>query len=274
MLCAGTLGSNAILLRSREAGTLARLSARLGHGFSANGDFLGSIHGAARDLEPATGPDVTTVMRCFDAEPGFTLAAPTFNRPVMDVLAALGQPSGRWLRALAPVWGQLGPLVPFLFARGLLTRPHRLPFTPASDAGRMTNLFAIGRDNANGRVTWQSGRLDVAWNWAAENAALVERVTRTMAELAAAYGGRFSPLVTWVAFRRILTVHPLGGCALSDTPEHGVTSPEGEVHGHPGLYVADGSVIPTSLGFHPAMTIAAVAERIAEHVVGSFPAAG
>ena len=274
VLCAGTLGSNAILLRSREAGALPRLSARLGHGFSANGDFLGSIHHAARDLEPWSGPDVTSVMRCFDAEPGFTLAAPTFNRPTMEVLAALGQPSGSWLRALSPLWGGLGALVPFAFARGLLSRPHPLPFARASDPGRVTNLFAIGRDNAGGRVVLRGGGLDVVWSWAAENRALVERVTRTMEELAAAYGGRFAPLVTWAAFRRIVTVHPLGGCALSDSPEQGVTSPEGEVHGHPGLYVADGSVIPTAIGFHPAMTIAAVAERIAEQVVRSFPAAG
>ena len=274
VLCAGTLGSNAILLRSREAGTLTKLSARLGCGFSANGDFLGSIHHTVRDLEPWTGPDVTSVMRFFDAEPGFTLAAPTFNRPVMEVLAALGQPNPSALRAVAPLWGRLGALVPFLFARGLLSKPHRLPFTSPSNPAHTTNLFAIGRDNANGRVTWQSGRLDVAWDWAAENGALVERMTRAMAELAAAYGGRFAPLVTWAAFRRIVTVHPLGGCALAESPEHGVTSPEGEVHGHPGLYVADGSVIPTSLGFHPAMTIAAVAERVAHHVARSFPAAG
>jgi cholesterol oxidase len=274
VLCAGTLGSNAILLRSRESGALARLSPRLGHGFSANGDFLGSIHHAARDLEPWNGPDVTSVMRCFDAAPGFTLAAPTFSRPVMEVLAALGQPSGRWLRALSPLWSGLDSLVPFLFERGALSRPRPLPFTTPSDPARVTNLFAIGRDNANGRVILRGGRLDVVWGWAAENRALVARVLRTMADLAAAYGGRFAPLVTWEAFRRIVTVHPLGGSALADSPEQGVTSPEGEVYGYPGLFVADGSVIPTSIGFHPAMTIAAVAERIAEHVVQSYPAGG
>lgn len=272
VLCAGTLGSGAILLRSREAGALPRLSERLGCGFSANGDFLGSIHGAARDLEPWSGPDVTTVMRCFDAEPGFTLAAPTFNRPVMEVLAALGQPSGAWLRALAPLWSGLDALVPLAFSRGLLTRPHRLPFARTSPPARVTNLFAIGRDNGNGRIHRRGARLDVSWDWAAENRALVARVTRTMEELAGAYGGHFAPLVTWEAFRRILTVHPLGGCALADSPDQGVVSPEGEVFGHPGLYVADGSVIPASLGFHPAMTIAAVAERIADAVVASFPA--
>jgi cholesterol oxidase len=72
-------------------------------------------------------------------------------------------------------------------------------------------------------------------------------------------------------FRRIITVHPLGGCRLAESPRDGVVSPEGEVYGYPGLFVADGSVIPTSIGFHPVMTISAVSERIADAVVSSFP---
>jgi cholesterol oxidase len=85
-----------------------------------------------------------------------------------------------------------------------------------------------------------------------------------MAAVADAYGGTFAPLVTWRLFQRIITVHSLGGCHLSEGPDRGVVSPAGEVHGHPGLFVADGSVVPTSIGFHPCMTISALAERIAE----------
>ena len=47
----------------------------------------------------------------------------------------------------------------------------------------------------------------------------------------------------------------------------------GKVHGYPGLFVADGSVVPTSIGFHPAMTISALSEYIAEAVIDSYPAA-
>ena len=49
-----------------------------------------------------------------------------------------------------------------------------------------------------------------------------------------------------------------------------MVSPSGEVHGYPGLFVSDGSVIPTAIGFHPAMTIAALSERNAEAVVDSY----
>ena len=134
----------------------------------------------------------------------------------------------------------------------------------------MTNLFAIGRDNANGVMSLKRGRIDIDWNYAQENAALVERMMDVMREVTAHYGGTFGPVVTWAMFRRILTVHSLGGCRLSDSPEEGVVSPSGAVHHYPGLYVADGSVIPTAIGFHPVMTISAVAEHIAEAVVESY----
>jgi cholesterol oxidase len=273
VLAAGTLGTNELLLRSRhQLGVLPALSARLGEGFSANGDFLATVQGAATDLDPSRGPDVTSVMRFFDETPGFTMAAPTFNAPVMAVLASLGQPSGRWLRPFGDLlWRALPWLVPFACAHGALSRPSRLPAPHRGDPRRMTNLFCIGRDNANGRVTLDRRGLDVVWDYLGENRALVARMEEAMARVADAYGGTYAPIVTWEACRRIFSVHPLGGCHLSDSPATGVVSPHGEVHGYPGLFVADGSVIPTSIGFHPVMTISAVAEHTAEAVVASFP---
>ena len=272
VLAAGTLGTNEILLRSRDVtGALPRLSATLGHGFSANGDFLGSIQNAAADLYPSHGPDVTSIMRFFDAPPGFTLAAPTFNAPVMRVLASFGQPSGRWLRPVQGLlWHGLPYLLPLALSTGLLARPSRLPAPHRGDPRHMTNLFCIGQDNAGGRLHLGKRGLDVTWDYARENAPLIERMETSMAAVADAYGGTYAPLATWNVFRRIITFHPLGGCRLSDTPATGVVSPHGEVHGHPGLFVADGSVIPTSIGFHPVMTIAALAEHTAEAVASSF----
>ncbi|MGH4026274.1 MAG: GMC oxidoreductase [Pseudonocardiaceae bacterium] len=274
VLAAGTLGTNEILLRSRdEAGTLPDISAMLGRGFSGNGDFLGSIQNASTDLSPQYGPDVTSVIRYFDEAPEFTMAAPTFNAAVMAVLASLGQPRGRALRLFAPLlWGQLERILPWAFAKGLISGPSRLPARHAGDPNRMTNLFAIGRDNANGRLLLTRRRLDIVWDYARENQMLVDRMVQAMREVGDAYGGTFAPLVTWNMFKRIISVHPLGGCRMSDSPEGGVVSPEGEAYGYPGLFVADGSVVPTSIGFHPAMTISALAEHTAEAVIASYPA--
>jgi len=61
--------------------------------------------------------------------------------------------------------------------------------------------------------------------------------------------------------------HPLGGCRMADSPDHGVTDHTGAVFGYEGLYCIDSSIIPTSLGVNPSLTIAAVSERCAEHLV-------
>ena len=44
-------------------------------------------------------------------------------------------------------------------------------------------------------------------------------------------------------------------------------NPSGERHGVRGLYVADGSLLPTGLGVNPQATIMAMATLIAERMV-------
>jgi cholesterol oxidase len=63
------------------------------------------------------------------------------------------------------------------------------------------------------------------------------------------------------------TAHPLGGCAMSDDPTVGVVDANGEVRGLANLFVIDGAIIPSALGVNPSLTIAAVAERIADVLI-------
>jgi choline dehydrogenase-like flavoprotein len=57
--------------------------------------------------------------------------------------------------------------------------------------------------------------------------------------------------------------HPLGTARLSANPDKGVCDPDHRVHGWQGLYVMDGSNVPTSLGANPQVTIMAMAARAA-----------
>lgn len=270
VLSAGTLGTNEILLRSRDLErTLPNISARLGHHYSGNGDFLGSVQNTEADLEPWNGPDVTAAMKFNQSYPRFVMAMPTFNQPSMEVLASFGQP--KMLVNLPFIgdmaWDALPKIMPLTMRWGLLSRPALIKGPDAGPANHMANLFAIGQDNGNGKIVLENNKLDIQWNYEQENKELVAKQEKAMAALAGELGGTYAPLASWSMFKKILTVHNLGGCALSDDPDSGVVDNFGEVHGYPGLYVADGSVIPTAVGCHPVMTISAIAEWIAKHLV-------
>lgn len=57
--------------------------------------------------------------------------------------------------------------------------------------------------------------------------------------------------------------HPLGTCRMSPSEKTGVVGTDGRFFGVDGLYVADGSVLPSSLGVNPQLTVMAVATHIA-----------
>jgi choline dehydrogenase-like flavoprotein len=61
--------------------------------------------------------------------------------------------------------------------------------------------------------------------------------------------------------------HPLGGCRMAESPDLGATDGTGAVYGYEGLFCIDSSIIPTSLGVNPSLTIAAVSERAADALV-------
>lgn len=61
----------------------------------------------------------------------------------------------------------------------------------------------------------------------------------------------------------LMAFHPLGTARADYRPSHGVVDARLGVHGVQGLYVADGSVCPSSLGVNPQLTIMALATKLA-----------
>lgn len=60
--------------------------------------------------------------------------------------------------------------------------------------------------------------------------------------------------------------HPMASCRMSADPAEGVIGPDGAAHGLRGLYLADSSVFPTSLGVNPQLTTMAVATVIGRSI--------
>jgi enediyne biosynthesis protein E9 len=65
------------------------------------------------------------------------------------------------------------------------------------------------------------------------------------------------------------TVHPLSSCRIGDDPATSALDDRHELRGHPGIFVTDGSAVPTGLTVNPALTVAALAERAVPGIVAA-----
>jgi choline dehydrogenase-like flavoprotein len=64
----------------------------------------------------------------------------------------------------------------------------------------------------------------------------------------------------------VLSAHVNGSCRLGTDARRSGCTPDGQVRGTPGLYVVDGSVLPTALGVNPQETIMAVSTLLAGRI--------
>ena len=65
---------------------------------------------------------------------------------------------------------------------------------------------------------------------------------------------------------RLEAFHPMGTARMDADPGAGVVATDGALHGAEALYVADGSLLPSSIGVNPMMTIIAMASRVARQL--------
>lgn len=68
----------------------------------------------------------------------------------------------------------------------------------------------------------------------------------------------------------LYSAHPLGTCHMGSDPKRSVVDAHCQTHDTKGLFVIDGSVMPTSLGVNPQVTILSIAEKSAEWIAEHF----
>ena len=284
VLGAGTLGSTEILLRSRAEGLA--LSEHLGARFTTNGDALATAYNNDRPVNsvgvgyPAkahtepVGPAVAGLVdlrRTEKLEDGLALvesSIPSGAAALLPALFAVGGPLiGRDTDfSLADELDEAGRAVASLIAGAY------------QGAVRNTQTFlAVGHDSGRGRMRLEADKLVIDWPGAAQDP-VFQRIEETFMRATAATGGTYmkNPLSLRMMGGSLLTVHPLGGCAMGNDRTTGVVNHKGQVFDggptaapgavHQGLYVCDGAVFPRSLGVHPLLTITALAERAMIHL--------
>jgi cholesterol oxidase len=228
VLGAGTMGSVEILLKSQAAGTLPPLSGMLGKHFSGNGDFLipKTVH-TPQDLQPKSGPTITC-------------GADFSTKDLKIFIEDFG-------------------LIPFVEA--VIGTRKLTVSTPDAHA---LGYLGMGTDAGDGVLRLYDGRIRLYWD-PTQSMPLYKELTACLKEMSQQLGGDYTKPENYnpIIGNGLTTAHPLGGAVMSDTAETGVVNPRGEVHGVPGLFVADGSIIPSALATNPSYTISALAERVA-----------
>jgi len=68
----------------------------------------------------------------------------------------------------------------------------------------------------------------------------------------------------------VFTAHQMGGCRMGSDPARSVVSPELRHHAVENLFVADGSVFPTSLGVNPMESIYGITSWASQHVLAAL----
>ncbi|HEU4657844.1 MAG TPA: GMC family oxidoreductase [Capillimicrobium sp.] len=155
------------------------------------------------------------------------------------------------------------------------------------DARRLAQFGVMVSDTARGRVHRLLGRPVVRYDLHPADARRFQRGLELLARIWFAAGARevVVPVAGVPALRdgdvsplraarvrprdlSLMAFHPLGTARAGADPRRSVVGPDLQVHDVPGLYVSDGSVVPSSLGVNPQITIMALATRLADALTG------
>ncbi len=260
-LAAGSLGSTELLLRCRDQHrTLPNVSDRLGRNWSANANVLSmATYPDGGRVQQTVGPTISGVVDFMDGLVDghrFVIEDDGFPNVLMNALRALLADEDR------------GPSL----GRTVLDEIEAHVQNDVRSRNLMVWLGA-GMDAADGRLSLRFSpgdvtppKLDLSWN-ADHSAPPVEAMLAVHRRMTEATGGRLAPNVAWSLLKSLVTLHPLGGCGMGAAADSGVVDHLGRVFGHPNLFVVDGSMVPSSIGRNPSHTIAALAERVADHVM-------
>jgi cholesterol oxidase len=259
-LCLGSVNSTELLLRCRDQHrTLPRLSARLGHGYSANGDFLALGLNPSEPFGATHGPTITT--------------AYVHDREQDGRRIRLTVEDGGYSSRLARLLTFTHPArVAQIARRELRDENHPIRALLQEEGDTTVVLLVMGNDSSDGTIELARPhhRLRVRWD-TPSNLDLYTTEAAACRELIAELGGRVQLMQNWSLIGQPSAPHNLGGCHMGSSRAEGVVDADGRVFDYPGLHVLDGAVIPGAVGVNPSHTIAAVAERCIEATIRRMP---
>lgn len=257
IVSAGALGSQRLLFRCRDqTGSLAGLSGRLGDMVRTNNEaLLGSV-ARTPEIDYSKGIAITSI---FHANPVTTIepvrypAGSSAMRLLGGPMIESGSFPSRLLQSLADIARRPKDFL----------RTHILP----GWAERTTIILVMQWEDH--RIRLRPGR-SIFTGFRRDLVSLpdLEKTIPTKLDIGHEVTRTFAKRTNGVAMGSVneglfdipITAHILGGCPIGRDAGEGVVGPDFQVHGFPGLYVIDGSIMPANPGVNPSLTITALAE--------------
>ena len=255
---AGALGTLRLLFRCREVThSLPKISQRLGDMVRTNSEAL--LGSSARDLKTnySEGIAITSIFHADDVttiEPVRYPAGSSLMRflsgPLVDqegsipsrLLKTLGQIFTRPIdfakTHILPGWAQRTTIILVM-----QTEDNRIRLRLGRSLFTLWRKNLVSRPDADHTIP---SKIDIG-----------HKVTRTFAKKT---NGIPAGSLNEGLLNIPMTAHILGGVPFGADEREGVIDLNCEIHNYPGLFVADGSIMPANPGVNPSLTITALAE--------------
>lgn len=276
-ICAGSLGSTEILMRSAAKGL--DVSNMIGKRFTGNGDVLGfgfnndqQINGIGLGDKAKSGeiydvgPCITSVIDMRhkeNLEDGMTLEEGSVPAPIRSImvpaLTSLSKLIGKdtdsgFKDYMKEKWREL---------LSILGGPYK-------GAVNNTQVYLVmSNDSGDGEMNMNHDQLQISWKGVGKEP-IFKKVSEKLKAVTSALGGNYIKNPSWTKLMDydLVTVHPLGGCIMGEVASSAVVDHKGQVFKgksgdelYPGLFVMDGAIIPRPVGTNPLLTISGLAER-------------
>jgi cholesterol oxidase len=265
VVSAGALNTNRLLLRCRDVTrSLPRLSKKLGHNVSTNGESMTGFTARNWKTDYSKGIAIGAIFQANDITQIEALRFPDRSGATLTLLAAplIQAGSSVLVRILKTLWRVVCHPIDFVSTKifpGVARRSVVLLTMQTEDnvmrvkMGR--NLFTLFRRNL---VCERDEERPIE--------AVVEVAHRITRMLAKKVDSIPQGMVNEGLLNIPTTGHFMGGVPFGESAEDGVVGVNCEAHNYPGLYVVDGSIIPANPGINPSLTITALAEYAMDQI--------
>ncbi len=262
VFAASSLGTQELLFKLRDRGSLPNISSQLGRRVRTNAESLigvrlpgdpqmdkGIAIGSGVYLDEHTHIEATRYPRGSDAM-GLLVTAMTRGNTGATRIAV-------WLKTILKL----------LFTRPIQGARMLVPFGLASQT-----IIFLCMQTLEGHIDMRYQR---PWYWPFKKSmvshgekipAYIPQASDFAQRAADKLGGMAGSLLTEVLFNIPATAHCMGGAAIGKNAEEGVIDERNRVFGYRNMYICDGSMLAANLGVNPSLTITALTEHAMSHI--------